>query len=598
MINLKKILSKEIVSYIIVIILCGFFLTWIMQLWSADLTIPFAYNGDAILTGTGIKGAIDNGWYLSNHFIGAPYGLTLYDFPPSGTLDLLVMKTISLLFPNWAITMNLYFLFTFPLVAITAFFVFRKLGISRMISLAGSLLFTFMPFHFLRGEAHLTLSAYYMIPLIVLVCLWLFEDGFSLMLWQKTNSDSKLKINWKAAGSILICIFAGLAFIYYSFFACFFLLIAGIGAALSRKKWQPLLISGTLIVIVILTVMVCNIPSLLYQFQNGTNQLLTRNPQDSETYGLKIIQLLLPINGNSIPFLANFAGNYNITAPLVNENVTASLGIIGSIGFLGLLGTIFYRVFRPGPVGQKNNFEKLWQVSVLNGAAVLLGTIGGLGSFIAYLFFPQIRAYNRISIFIAFFSLLAVAWGIEYIIKKMSFSKIVGILLVAAILIFGITDQTTSNFIPDYQNTKSEFLNDQNFVTNIEKQYPIDRMVFQLPYVPFPESPPLNKMASYDLFRGYLHSTKIEWSYGTMVGRWGDSWESYVSSLPTDQMLKQISISGFDGIYVDSYGYSDNGEEIVASLTYLLNVKPLVSENGRLYFFNMGPYNSGQGNYE
>lgn len=231
MIGLKKVLSKEAFYYIALVILCCFFLVWIMRLWQADLTIPFVYNGDALSTGANIKGMIDNGWYYSNHFIGAPFGFAMYDLPGSGISDVLVLKPISLIFPNWAVTLNIYFLFTFLLAAISSFFVFRRLKISRVTSMIASLLFTFTPFHFLQGESHLSVAAYYMIPLVVLVCLWLFEDNFSLKLWQKTVPDSTVKINWRAAGSILICIGVGSNFIYYPYFACFFLLIAGVGGA-------------------------------------------------------------------------------------------------------------------------------------------------------------------------------------------------------------------------------------------------------------------------------------------------------------------------------------------------------------------------------
>ena len=53
-------------------------------------------------------------------------------------------------------------------------------------------------------------------------------------------------------------------------------------------------------------------------------------------------------------------------------------------------------------------------------------------------------------------------------------------------------------------------------------------MIFQMPYRPFPEAPALGAIADYDLFRGYLHSDDLRWSYGIVKGR-GEDWSALVS---------------------------------------------------------------------
>ena len=54
-------------------------LTWVMQLWRADLAILFDYAGDALFYSIQVKGVIDHGWYLHNSSMGVPLGLNLYD---------------------------------------------------------------------------------------------------------------------------------------------------------------------------------------------------------------------------------------------------------------------------------------------------------------------------------------------------------------------------------------------------------------------------------------------------------------------------------------------------------------------------------------
>ena len=712
--KIRVIFTKEISYYIIAVVLCLIFLTAILQLWNADLKIPFDYHWDTLFGGASIKGAIDTGWFSNNHFIGAPYGFQYYDVNSNVVLDNTIIKLISLVFPNWAITLNLYFLLTFPLVTLAALFVLRKLKVSPLVAIAGSLLFTFLPFHFMQGEPHINLAAYFLIPFAVLLCLWLFEEGFTLTPFIKSqisnrksqNHNSKLKseeilgeglpqgekglnkagnsINWRAIGAIVICLAIGSTFIYYPFFTCFFLLIAGAGAAIARKKWQPLGNAGIMIVIIVAIIIIYNIPSFIYHLQNGANLAFdqSRNANQTEVWGLKVIELLLPVPGNHNPVLGAISDKYQYSSPFVNENQSAALGIIGSIGFVILIVWLFASFFRKegsnlfiksqisnlksqisnlksqisnlksqihnsnlksdettdeqkittehktklkslltslrgGKTGQnihhhpvsstgqalnplpsrerennRNIFDKIGQLSVLNAAAVLLGTVGGLGTVIAYLGFPEIRTYTRISVFIAFFAIITICWLVDYLIKKTTFSRFTMGVLVVGVMVVGVNDMASPQFLPDYQGIKQEYNNDDSFIKNIEKTYPADKVIFQLPYNAFPESNPPFKMQYYDLFRGYLHSSDISWSYGTMKGRYGDFWYSSLASKPTEEMLKDISLCGFNGIYIDGYGYKDGGKEITQTLATALNVKPLVSDNIRLYFFDMTGYNA------
>lgn len=52
-------------------------------------------------------------------------------------------------------------------------------------------------------------------------------------------------------------------------------------------------------------------------------------------------------------------------------------------------------------------------------------------------------------------------------------------------------------------------------------------------------------------------------------------------------MVKILANAGFDGVYIDSYGYQDSGAEIIKRLSTLLGRGHLVSQNNRLYFFDI-----------
>ena len=75
------------------------------------------------------------------------------------------MKLIGLFTSDAAVVVNVFFLLTFPLVGLAAYLVLRRLTVTPFVAIACSILYTLMPYHFYRGEMHLVLSAYYVVPL-------------------------------------------------------------------------------------------------------------------------------------------------------------------------------------------------------------------------------------------------------------------------------------------------------------------------------------------------------------------------------------------------------------------------------------------------
>jgi phosphoglycerol transferase len=228
-------------------------------------------------------------------------------------------------------------------------------------------------------------------------------------------------------------------------------------------------------------------------------------------------------------------------------------------------------------------------VAVLVVAATLLGTVGGFGTVIA-LGFTQIRAYARISVFLAFFALLAVAMFFDWLVArtKRSTAGWLGIVLAAALVFVGIFDQTTATMVPAYAQTQTEWVATSAFVSSVEATLPDNAEVFQLPYVPFPENPPVVKMLDYDHFKPYLVGHKIHWSYGAVKGRENAAWDASAAALPADQMVAQLKAKGFAGVWVDRFGYEDGGSAIDQQLAQVTGTTPKLSADGRYAFFALG----------
>ena len=570
---------KRASQYIAAAILCALILCFLLKLWRADLRVPLHYNGDALIHTMFIKGIVENGWYWQNPRLGAPGGLQMYDIPAVDNSAALVLKFIGVFVKNPFLILNIFYLLTYPLVTISALYVFRQLNFSYATALFGSLVYTFLPYHFMRGESHLFLSAYYFVPLVVLVLIWVASDQLT---GERVNRRS-----WKFVLSIVICVLVGSNGIYYPFFACFLLLVAGLSAVVVKRNLKPFAPAVLLIAVTFGVVLINFSPTIIYNYKHGDAGITHRSLAGPEIYSLKISQLLLPITGHRVGRLNNLKNLYN-QSTLFTEGDAAALGLIGSIGFLALLAQLFFR--------RSERNALLADLSILNLFAILLATIGGFGSLFALFVSPAIRSYNRISVFIAFFSLLAVVIGLEWFYAnrvKAGAARVVFYVVLSVLLVVALLDQSSRSYVPMYAQIKSEFKSDQDFLSVIDSSLPDRAMVFQLPYVPFPEYPPVNKMVDYDHLRGYLHSHDLRWSYATMKNRTGDQWLKQIAALPVEQLVQSLAFAGFSGIYVDRNGYDANeAATLETQLRNVLQTAPIESENLRLVFFKTTDYNS------
>jgi phosphoglycerol transferase len=568
-----------------------FGLTYVLlELWRADLRIPFTYGGgDELPICMWIKGLRDNAWIFHNSRIGMPFGLELFDYPLPESFHLLVFKLVGFTTRHFGKILNLFYLATYPAVLLTSLYTCRQLGLRYPAALFTSFLYTFLPFHFRRGEAHLFLSAYYIVPLILLVIFRVFspEAMFFGSNWRtREGLLPRFRRTW---GAILVCVIVGSSGIgYYAFFACLLLVVAGIAASVHRGRLAPFLNAMVVAGLIAVTVLLNISPNLVY----GRRDTASRTAADAEVNGLKIAQLLLPMTGHRLPFFAEAKARYN-NAPLVNENDTATLGLVGSAGFLFLLGWISMRVLGRGPRWLDQRDRRLLdRTGLLLLAATLLGTIGGFGSLFAFLIQPQFRGYNRISVFIAFLGLFAIGLLVDRFLRR-RLDNIRGRILWGTALVLlltgGILDQTTPLLVPEYEQAKHAFIEDERFVHSVEGVVPSNSMIFQLPYMQFPEVGGVNRVLTYDHARGYLHSQNLRWSYGAMKGEASDAWQQAVVGMPLSDMTQALACAGFSGIYLDRFGYADNGTQMVQDLSRILEEGPLVA-NARLLFFSLDHY--------
>jgi hypothetical protein len=574
----------------------------VLKVWDAHLDVPFTYSWDAHQFSMYIKGILDHGWYYRNPNLGAPFGQQLYDYPNVTTDDLqaLMIKGLGIFTSDWATVMNVYFLLTFPLAAATAYIVLRRLGATQGPSIVCATLFALLPYHFARGENHLFYSGYFVVPLGAYLALAVFEDR---VLFAR-RSDRRGLLAYATRRSLVTVVLCAVVTLasgagYYALFTVL-LVAVGMLAALIAGHGKHAVVTGGIVIAVIGVVMVVNLsPSIVYTARHGTNHVAgQRSWKESEFQALKLTELLLPIEHYRIGVLAHLSQKYaaferslgqapgKVLIQRPTEQETVHLGLVAALGFVFLL---VIAVLAPIAGRTRASLSPYRPAATATLAAFLIGTVGGVSALIAGAVTPQFRSWNRISLFIAFFALLAVALLLSGLERRLRASRgrratFVGILV--ALLAVGVLDQTSSADVPDYRSITASYRSDGEFVHAIEHRLGGHGSVFQLPYVPFPDAGVTHRMSDYDLVRGYLHSNKLRWSFGAMEGRPQD-WQAELAHQSIPLQIRAAAVAGFDGVYVDRFGYVDSARSLERQIRGLAGSRALESPDRRLVFFDL-----------
>jgi hypothetical protein len=569
----------------------------VLQVWRANFSVPLysSPGGDETFGLAAIKGILEHGWYLSNPNLSAPFGQHLYNYPvfSGDSLYLLIVKLIGIPFGNPAEVDNLFFLLCFPLIALGGYAGLRAVAISRGASVVCAVLFTLLPYHFFDGEGHIFQGAYFTVPLgcyLVIAVL----SGKALFARSATRHGVGRYLTSRSGATVLACVVMGSSDNYYAAFTAALVLLAAAFTSLANRGFRALATGGTVAALVLATVALNGLPTLIYRAQHGGNPVVgQRKPKESDIFALSLTDLVLPIANDRIGPLARLARKYQATATApMGEGHSASLGLIGTLGLVGLALAFVARALR---ADRLRFADPRYAYAALGaGLAFLIGTVGGLGTLFAYVVSPQLRAWNRISVFIAFFALMGVGLMLDALRRRIG-SDSPGrrwgyAACLAVVLAVGVLDQTGTSMAPPYRHEAAEYRTDANFVEAIQRQLPAGASVFELPYVPFPENPPVHRMEDYAELIGYVHSADLRWSYGQLKGP-PSRWEAALVHRPPARMLAELSALGFKGIYLDTFGYPHRGKALIPELSRALGVKPLVSADGRLYFFDMALYN-------
>ena len=509
------------------------------------LRVPVTYSRDGVMMTVIAKAIAEDGFFHAAH-IGAPFGAALVDWPfgtwlPLGTIALFCRALGE---PGAAV--NLYWMGTILFAGLAATWCLRRLQIGPGLAFVLGMLYGFQPYAFYRNVEHVNLT-FPFIPFLALLCLRVAGT-------RTGDEDGR-----ERAVSMAACVAQGFSYVYYTFFACLLLVAAGAIGWLRTGRSAPARRATVAIVILTGCTVITIAPSVLYWQVHGPNRFLEyKFARETDKFGMKLRHLLVPITDHPVAPLREAAlAVERADFPDENENVSARLGGVGAIGLVALLLFVLGRAAGLLP-GRDDALDAAAALTLL---VLLVSTVGGLASLFSVFVSPDIRAYNRFVVFLSFYCLLFAGTLLQRALDRAPLlprlPPAVGRLALVGFLVAGLLDEIPMLHLAQVRaDSAFRFEEDGALVREIESSLSPGAMVFQLPHMTIPVDRNTRlPMVYYDPGRAYVHSRALRWSWGSMIGR-TNGWACRVAAQPVPAMVRALVTAGFDGLWLDRWGYT------------------------------------------
>lgn len=511
---------------------------------------PVKLSGDHVWLLEMIKQSM-NGVSVFDEHLGAPSHQTLYYFPFFDGSYKALIWILSRFTSNVFLVANLFYLAGVPLIFITSFWALRILNVGPLLASAASVAFIMSPYFATRVYGHDLLVLYYSVPMGATLALWMSEG----------DPLHKLLTPFGLCAVLLI----GTSGFYYAFFSAMFLGLSMTGASFAQRSIRPLLICAVLaIALVFLLLFSAYGYHMWHLFDAAIPTPPSRFRWEQFYHGLLIANALQAYNGIGL-FLKQTAEIKATALPLIGEGLFPEWpGIFLTTIILAAPITLF-------PLLQMRNPR--YRLIALCLAFITFGLVfasrGGLGSILAFVITPAVRAQERILPFLSFFAIIAACLGCELIRQRGR--RIVASMLVACAMLTGIYPAINILSKRQADHFRSSQTAQDNFksVKDVLAAKDASRMttVFQFPVMAWLEAPAIEGLWGGGHLLPYLldHAgSKTRWSYG-LNAKEISPFEA-MTAVDTEIPAKLKTI-GFDGILVEKTGYKpDRAIALIKSL--------------------------------
>jgi len=417
----------------------------------------------------------------------------------------------------------------------------RTLGENRSLLVACAILFGLSPYAFLQNLQHLTLTACWHLPLLILTLIWF---GWP----ERVNLTSR-------NGLILGCASAFIAGNLNPYYLGPFLILLSmlVLSAVIDKNRSKIRVYVAIVGSAVTGFLLQNFDTLIYVLQHGRNhEAVSRDLWWMVKFGLYLPDLIFPRahQNDLINKLSWSLYHSHVPPQLWGESQTVYIGMVAG----GAL--IFLLVSGVACIGA-GKFEKISPFFWLSLALLFFSMAGGLNYLMGAFGFMLLRATDRSSILLACMALyfLCEVWP-----PKISRLWTLGVAVLFVIV--GVWDQ-----LPRYpvweeairQRSWKDYQMDQQFFGTLEKTLPKGAMVFELPVKDYPEMGPIREMGDYEHFRPVIHTTDLRVSYGTIKGRGDTDWQKEAVAKSPEALLAKLESYGFAAILINRRAYEDGG---------------------------------------
>lgn len=578
---MKTLYRRDLIALLVLFAVVSLLLFFVLKMPLSRLEVPYNFMGDSITKIMHVVNVAETGWLFGNDRLGYPFGFDRLDFPRFDSLNYAIMGPIAAITGEAGLAINLYFLATFYLIALSAFWCLRRLGLSIGPSLICALAFAFLPFHLARGIHHLTNGAYFLVPPAILVLIRLAQDRIGVQ-----TPDARRR--WLLA--LLIAVLVPLQTPYNGFFFAFLCLVAG-AIALARKwQWRKVIVTFSLLAALGGTFMIEQLPRYVYQAENGRVGTAQRSPAEAELYSMRLHQVIIPTTEHRLGFIRKEATKFNERMFVPNSEIRNQyIGIIGLLGLSTLLWVLFRNTNRRLEDNRPDELESSVSIAALLALATILIAIStGFGTLISYFVTSSIRAYNRMLPFLAFPALFGGGWLLHLLMQRISNARvrIAAIVAVGAIFLLDVVPRGPyangrDSVVADYDQARAYF-------TELESRLGTGTALFQLPVVWYPEHPRVNRMVQYDELKPFLLTKTLRFSAGSGRQRPGYTWGRFVERQPASDIVARTHAEGFGAILVNSFAYTpEDLLKITDGLAQALPEPPFISPDQRWWTFSL-----------
>jgi hypothetical protein len=582
----------------------GRFWNWIHGIWGGGDLLPSYASVEAF------------GWfsYIGTDQFGYPFGLDPSYANPNAILPSALAKVINVLSGSPFVGVNLLIVLSFPLLAFGSLLLFRLVGLSGPLAIAGAVAFAVLPYHFGRDTMHWYLGLQFgLIAGLALVLL--VGTGRFRILWQRFW-DPGTGRPWRLGAGLtllLLVVAAALSGFYYAFVS----LLLGVAALVWRfcrgASWRELLLETLPFVGIGVVFLAGSLPSLLVVWETPPlAQLAERFPSESYLYAGVLALLVLPLPTPLTPVFSRYSDTVSELLAAGGPGVlwNSNMGTLVTTAALGalLVGLVLRSRRSATSFGRGHGKEVrpseapfiLYLILFLLPWFVVMG----LNYLFAWFVTPQLRGWDRLTPYFLLLFLLGGGavlgqwkWARSTVVALPLAVALLCVTLVESVLPFrpglteGLAEDRSTGFLslpPIDRSTLDKTEVARDYGARVNAKVPEDCGVLQLPYLAYPETGPIENLGAYEHFWVSLNNPDKGWSYGAMKNTYASVWMSQMPPVPSDSQISLLRGGDFCGIHLDLRAYDDaTASELVANISTRFGDPVAVGYDGNWLFFDI-----------